>query len=486
MARVHLACLVGPGAFRSVTALKRLHPHLAKKDDFRTMLLDEARLSARVVHPNVVRTLDVIEDGDDVVIVMEYALGVSLSRVAEIARRTNTPIPVDIAVGIVVGILHGLHAAHEAVGGDGVPLGIVHRDVSPQNVILGADGVPRLLDFGIAKARSRLTTTEDGVIKGKQGYMAPEQLLAEPVARETDVFGAAVILWELLAGERLFAADDARSSFARRIAEDVTDVPSLRRRSREEDTIATAVRGGVARSRETDVPPALDEAILRGLRQRPIDRFPTARIMAEELVAIVPPARSEIIATWLDGIAGGDLALSRERVAEVERLAESSRDAQSSQVSSIPPASTDRSTDPRPPRSRATSALVAISAILVSMASAVTITSVRSANAGLQANEPAVAAREPLQQSSAPRESVERESRDSAQRDSGADAARVEGVRGEPAPADVRAAASTTEPIATAVKARSPKHVRPAKPQRCSPPYTFDDEGHKIYKPECY
>ncbi|MDB4938529.1 MAG: protein kinase, partial [Labilithrix sp.] len=355
MATVHLGCLVGPAAFLRVVALKRLHPHLARSSDFRAMLLDEARLAARVEHPNVIRTIEVIDDGDEIAIVMDHVLGVSLAEALR-AARTHAHVPVDVASGIVIGALLGLHAAHEATGADGAPLGIVHRDVSPENVLVGADGVPRLVDFGIARARSRLATTEDGSTKGKRGYMAPEQLLGDPVGRETDVYGAGVVLWEILAGERLFPSDEGRGAIARRVAEDVTQ------------------RAGEKRD---DVPAALDAAILRALATKPSDRFPTARAMADEIAATVAPASRERIASWLDETCGHTIELLGERVARVERTALDAR-----------------SSSGAPSRRRYVLAAVAAAAVL---SAAATIAIVRSARAkhapdALASAEPSVVA----------------------------------------------------------------------------------------------
>jgi eukaryotic-like serine/threonine-protein kinase len=171
MGAVHLARLRGARGFARTVAIKRLHPHVARDPDVLAMFLDEAHLAARVRHPNVVATLDVVAQGDEVFLVMEYVEGESLSRL-----QKTPEIPLAIASAIVCDMLHGLHAAHEAVSERGEPLQIVHRDVSPQNILVGLDGATRVVDFGIAKAASRLQTTRDGVIKGKLRYMAPEQI----------------------------------------------------------------------------------------------------------------------------------------------------------------------------------------------------------------------------------------------------------------------------------------------------------------------
>jgi serine/threonine-protein kinase len=455
MATVHLGCLVGPASFSRVVALKRLHPHLARSSDFRTMLLDEARLAARVDHPNVVRTIEVVEDGDDVAIVMDHVLGVSLAAALADAREK---MPVDVAAGIVIGVLHGLHAAHEATGADGSPLGIVHRDVSPENVLIGVDGTPRLVDFGIAKARSRLTSTEDGTTKGKRGYMAPEQLLGDAVGRETDVFGAGVVLWEALAGARLFPSDEGRGALARRVADDVTArVSELR----------------------DDVPRALDEAILRALALAPPSRFATARAMADEIAAIVTPASRERIASWLDDVSGRTIELLSERVRRVESTAASGADvARVTGVASTPAARA------------ASKRRFAIGALLAAaVASTLAILGTRLTRLDAAAAEPqrvqaAIPATAPLG-STAPAP---------ASPPAATEAATAEVAPSQvPAPSAVVAAATRT---ATTLASSSRTPITPvpraggrastSAKARCSPPFTFDDAGRKIFKAECF
>ena len=206
MASVHFARLVGPPGFARTVAIKRAHPHLARDPDFALMFLDEARLASRIRHPNVVPTLDVLQTTDELLLVMDYVHGESLWRLLRAAQRAGRARAARRSPRrIVVDTLHGLHAAHEATDEQGAPLGIVHRDVSPQNILVGVDGVARLVDFGIAKAAGRLHSTRDSSVKGKYAYMAPEQVRGEPVSRLTDTYAAAIVFWELLTGERLFA-----------------------------------------------------------------------------------------------------------------------------------------------------------------------------------------------------------------------------------------------------------------------------------------
>src|SRR5262249_55543870 len=154
------------------------------------------RLAAHIRHPNVVPTLDVVDVDSELYVVMEYVHGESLSRLLRAAQEMGEPIPLPIVVAIACGMLHGLHAAHEATNARGEPLHVVRRDVSPPNVLVGTDGVARVLDFGIAKAAARAHTTRDGQLKGKLPYMAPEQLKGDEATRRSDVYSAAVVLWE--------------------------------------------------------------------------------------------------------------------------------------------------------------------------------------------------------------------------------------------------------------------------------------------------
>jgi serine/threonine protein kinase len=176
MATVHLGRLMGPAGFSRTVAIKRLHPQFAKDPDFVAMFLDEARLAARIQHQNVVATVDVVARDDELFLVMDYVRGESFSRLLRASRKQGIDIPPRVIASVMVGMLHGLHAAHEAKDERGQPLSMVHRDVSPQNVIVGVDGVPRVLDFGVAKAAARVQVTRDGQMKGKLSYMAPEQL----------------------------------------------------------------------------------------------------------------------------------------------------------------------------------------------------------------------------------------------------------------------------------------------------------------------
>src|SRR5580658_8361717 len=170
MASVHIGRLLGPAGFSRTVAIKRLHAHYAKDPAFVAMFLDEARLAARVRHPNVVSTLDVETKNAEIFLVMDYIQGESLSKLLRAAREAGAPVPGAVASAILGGVLYGLDAAHDATDEGGRPLRIVHRDVSPQNVLVGVDGISRVVDFGVARAASKLSTTQSGQLKGKLAY----------------------------------------------------------------------------------------------------------------------------------------------------------------------------------------------------------------------------------------------------------------------------------------------------------------------------
>src|SRR5688500_3821039 len=188
-ARVHLARRVGPEKFSRIVVMKGLKPVFAVDAELRAMLRDEAWLAARISHPNVVPVIDVEADGDEFWLALEYVHGETLTGLMRkrvdgghgVPGRSGhaavgVPAPAPIVAAIFTGVLHGLHAAHELCDEHGAPLGLVHRDISPQNIIVGVDGVARVLDFGIAKALGRSQATRDGEVKGKIAYMAPEQI----------------------------------------------------------------------------------------------------------------------------------------------------------------------------------------------------------------------------------------------------------------------------------------------------------------------
>ena len=209
MATVYAARAQGVAGFERLVAIKVLHPHLAHDDEFISMFLDEARLAARIRHPNVVPTLDISDSqGDGYFLVMEYIEGDHFGSLLREAARAGKNLPPGVALRVVVDALEGLGAAHMLAGADGKALGIVHRDISPHNILVGSDGIARITDFGVAKAEVRLSSTRDGQFKGKLAYMAPEQASTGFADQRSDLFGMGVVLWESLVGRRLFKAEN--------------------------------------------------------------------------------------------------------------------------------------------------------------------------------------------------------------------------------------------------------------------------------------
>ncbi len=298
MATVHYGRLVGEVGFSRTVAIKCLHAQFAKDPDFKSMFLDEARLCARIRHPNVVPILDVVALEGELFMVMEYVQGETLSRLVRNSRNASKRVPLRIVSAILTNALEGLHAAHEAVSELGEPLGIVHRDVSPQNIMVGVDGVARVLDFGVAKAAGRLQSTRDGQLKGKLPYMAPEQLRGSRIDRRTDVYAAAVVLWESLTGRRLFDAEDEVVIFGK-VLEGAVEPPSR------------LVPG---------LPRALDEVCLRGLAADPDRRFQSAQEMAIALEHAVGVAIPREVGRWVDQMAGASLKKRSDCIAEIESV----------------------------------------------------------------------------------------------------------------------------------------------------------------------
>jgi serine/threonine protein kinase len=295
MGTVHYGRLVGPVGFSRLVAIKRLHPQYAKDPEFVAMFLDEARLAARIQHPNVVPTLDVVSTEGELFLVMDYVQGETLARLNRTVRDAGTHIPTGIALTIMVQALHGLHAAHEAKDERGAPLGIVHRDISPQNVLVGVDGVARVLDFGVAKAAVRLQTTREGQLKGKLAYMAPEQI-GGTVDRLTDVYAAGVLLWEALTGRRLYEAAN-EGQLLQKVLRGKPDRPSAHVR---------------------ELPAVIDEITLRALELDPRKRFATAREMALALERTGEVAMSSEVGEWVEATARSELSQRAERLAEIE------------------------------------------------------------------------------------------------------------------------------------------------------------------------
>ena len=262
MAEVFAARVRGEAGFQKLVALKRMLPTLADDEEFVSMFLDEARVAANISSPNCVQTLDLGRDKDGALfIVMELVVGVTLSRIVKEAKKARGAVPVGMAVELIAQAAEGLHAAHEAHTPDGQALEIVHRDVSPQNILVGVDGRARLTDFGVARAVLRMTKTDAGRIKGKFAYCSPEQLKFDAVDRRSDVFSLGVVAWEAFAGQRLFVADHPLAIMERVQSMPVPDLTQVRER----------------------VPKEVSDVVLWALSRNPDERPPTAYDFAENL-----------------------------------------------------------------------------------------------------------------------------------------------------------------------------------------------------------
>jgi serine/threonine protein kinase len=268
MGVLYLARRIGPAGFSRPVAIKVIHDHLAANKRFARMFVDEAKLSARIDDPNVVRVEEFGQADGRYYLVMEYVHGASLAQTIAVLRKRGG-IPIDHAVAIAMQIASGLHGAHEATDEQGVALGIVHRDVSPHNVIVSYQGYVRVIDFGIAKARQVGGQTKTGSLRGKLAYMPPEQARsARTVDRRADLYGVGLVLWEMLTFRRVFDAD--------------TDIAILNQIRNPEiappSTLAPAV------------PKALDDVLMRTLANDPDQRPATGALLQRALADAFPAA----------------------------------------------------------------------------------------------------------------------------------------------------------------------------------------------------
>jgi serine/threonine-protein kinase len=476
MATVHLGRLLGEAGFARTVAVKRLHPQFAADPEFVSMFLDEARLAARIRSPHVVPIVDVIADGGELLLVMEYIQGESLHRILREVLHAGRPIPLDVVVAVMAGVLHGLHAAHEAIDEQGQPLGIVHRDVSPQNILVGSDGLARLLDFGVAKAAGRIQTTREGQLKGKLAYMAPEQLRSEPVTRRTDVYAASVVLWETLTCRRLFRAESEGGVVTNILHAEVVRPSQVLQREPD---------AGTARVLER-----LDAVVLRGLARAPAERFETARAMALELEATTTPATAVAVGDWVRSVAGSSLDERARQVADIESGVSSivarkanadpseARTTQPAERRAEPPgtqaSSISVAADAARPKKRAWPFAAAGGGVILAGAVALLVASGRHEPAGspgasdpVPAAEPSAAAVPPASETASalpPAESAPP-------------------AAGLPSPS---ASPPSTPPAARKRGvAAPPAHTSSPARKDCDPPYYWDDQGKKHYKLNC-
>jgi len=290
MAQLLVARTWGPEGLGKLVALKRILPHLAGDAGMVEQFLDEARVALRLSHPNLVNVFDFGELGGTHYIAMELVRGVDLD---QLIQSPAGPLMAPVAVGILAQALKGLHAAHEVLGEDGVAMGLVHRDLSPHNLMIGFDGRVKVLDFGVAKVRRQRTQTQPGIVKGKPLYMSPEQAVGDPLDRRSDVFAMGLILYETMTGQRPFD------------------------RGVEFRTMEAIVSDPVSRPKEISL--RLWHVLERALAKNREDRFPTAEAMANALLEVDEPGDEEalgrlvrvyfqeqlaLVGKWEQGIAG--------------------------------------------------------------------------------------------------------------------------------------------------------------------------------------
>jgi serine/threonine-protein kinase len=353
MADVYLAVAAGPAGVTKLQVLKRLRKNLAEEPEFLSMFLDEARLAARLNHPNVVQTNEVGQVDDDYFIAMEYLDGQPLNRILHAARAR--PAPPGFSLQIVAEALSGLHYAHELTDYDGTALGIVHRDTSPHNIFVTYEGQTKLVDFGIAKALRRTTETSVGTVKGKFAYMSPEQARCAAIDRRSDVFVMGIVLWEAVANRRMWKGQDELELIAKLIAGDVPKLADVC----------------------PDAPDAVVRICARALAHDPDDRYPTAAAMRHDLLDYLDEARlgvsSEKISEYLSDVFADKRAAMKKTIEQqLGRMARSmdvtavSANAapMSSSLPELGSGSTSRDPDLTPSKSRPT-ALGALSSSAV-------------------------------------------------------------------------------------------------------------------------
>ncbi|MFO0757070.1 MAG: serine/threonine-protein kinase [Byssovorax sp.] len=301
MAEVFVAESAGIEGFRKQVAIKRVLPQLSKKEQFIAMFLDEARLSAHLSHSNVVSVFDIGVGDGTYFIVMEYVDGADLKAVIEHRKKIGRTLPVEAAVFIAAKMCQGLAYAHE-LANDGKHLQIVHRDITPANVLITKYGEVKIVDFGLAKASSQLAESDAGVIKGKFGYLAPETVLEQGVDQRVDIFAVGIILWEMLAGKRLFMGE---TDFATvRLVRDAV-IPSL---------------SGI----NAAVPPELEKLLGKVLAKDPAARYLTARDLGRDLTRFLfrygHPVNEDDIALLVRDAIGAPIAATVDGTQKIAEL----------------------------------------------------------------------------------------------------------------------------------------------------------------------
>jgi serine/threonine protein kinase len=318
MAEIFLARPTGATS-RDVIVLKRILPHLAEDEHFVTMFRDEADLASQLLHKNVCHVHAFGEFGGTWFISMEYLHGVPLSRMMTRLSKAAKMLDFRVVAGIIVQACEGLHAAHEARGPDGQSLNVVHRDVSPPNIMVCADGMVKLLDFGIAKARGANSRTRTGTVKGKNAYMSPEQILGKSLDRRSDVFALAIVMYEMLAIRRLFHRESDFMTFKAITEEPIPEI----------------------RDRRPDLPPGMRAALLQAMARDPNGRFDTAlafgNAIRNSVSTLGGPATTEDLARLLSSDFGDEMFARDEILKAADEPAPPPRPMRRSQPPPLPP-----------------------------------------------------------------------------------------------------------------------------------------------------
>ncbi|MEZ4219300.1 MAG: serine/threonine-protein kinase [Polyangiaceae bacterium] len=468
MATLHIGRLLGPAGFSRTVAIKRLHPQFAKDPEFVAMLLDEARLAARIVHPNVVSTLDVVAKENELFLVMDYVAGESMAQLLRKSWAAKTPPSPAIVASLATDLLLGLHAAHQAKSDGGRPLNIVHRDVSPQNLLVGVDGVGRVVDFGVAKAMIRSTSTRDGKVKGKLAYMSPEQIQAGPVDHRSDIFSAGVVIWEALAGKRLFSRPDPGAIIAAILTDHIPPPSEF----------------------APNLPGALDAVVLKALSKHPDERYGSASEMAEAVAEAQSPAGAVRVGQWVKAVAGETLSRRAQHVADVESqtsnaiplpLDHDDLEATRQSGATDHTASIAGLVTPAPRRGPLLLGIAALLLIATSVAGWALWRSTRDSTVTIVAGPPATASTASLASPpEPPATEAPTPATATAQEPTSTGSADTPAV---PAPLVQRPRPSGGRPKPTPAAAPAPT---PAPSKNCNPPYTIDSQGEKVFKPECF
>ncbi|MCK5688157.1 serine/threonine protein kinase [Myxococcota bacterium] len=271
MGEIYYAKVSGLEGFERPIAIKRILQHLANDQSFIDMMVKEAKITVLMHHPNIVQVYDLSKDGDSYYIAMEYVPGVTVADLLTERQKDNKILPVPVCLNIAFQMLKGLAYAHELVGTDGLPAGILHRDITPQNILVTQEGWVKVTDFGIAKARNELTNTGPGMIKGKLGYITPEQIAGSVADERIDIFAAGIVLWEMLSGTRLFKGNTEVETFHKVIACEIPHLSTYR----------------------TDVSPAIERVVRQALSKDPKTRFQSADEFGTALQKAISPQSTD-------------------------------------------------------------------------------------------------------------------------------------------------------------------------------------------------